>query len=386
MAPFSETRPNPMIPVAGRYVIDHTLAMLKNAGVSHVYMVIGHNKEKIREHLTNNPPPGMSMNFVDQGKPNGIGGAILKAKDKFAPGDHFLLVYADTITTSNIFSVTNQTYGLHNEPTAAICLTKSSEKYGNVYLGPDAKITRIIEKPSIREGLANYVLAGVFVLPATFFDYLQAAKGDMETALKALIKKQSLRASIWEDDWLDMAYPWDALTANRAIMDTWKDARIHQSVALQGASLKGPVYVSEGVEIRPGAVLEGPAYIGPNCFIGHNALVRPYTCIGANSVIGHGTELKNCILFSGVKVGGLCFIGDSVIGENVDIGAGVMTINQRMETRDIRVKIGKAAISAGLEKLGAFVGDGAVIGASNTIASGVVVEAGKVINHNCSVK
>ncbi|MBI5816197.1 MAG: NTP transferase domain-containing protein [Nitrospinae bacterium] len=386
MIPFSETRPNPMIPVGGKHVIDHILQTLKSAGVNHVTTVIGHQKDKLRDHLTASQPTGMSVHFIDQGKPDGIGKAILKAKGKFAPGDNFLLVYADTLTTSNIFNVTIQSFSLHNEPTAAICLTSASEKYGNVYLGQDAKITKIIEKPSKSEGLGNYVLAGVFVLPARFFDYLSNAGGDMEKALQALIKKETLRASIWEDEWLDMAYPWDILTANKAIMDTWKEASIHESVELSGASLKGPVRIAEGVQIMQGAALEGPSYIGPGTYIGHNALIRPYTCIGGGSVIGHGVELKNCVIFPGATVGRLCFIGDSVIGENVNIGAGTMTINQPIDKKGARVKIKGKALDTELKKLGAFIGDNAVIGASNTLAAGTVVDAGRVIDHNLSVK
>jgi len=232
MAPFSATRPNPMIPVAGVYLIDHTLSLLREAGVNLVNLVVGHRAGALKNHLGEDDASGVTINFIDQGRRQGIGAAILKARDKFTPGEHFLLVYADTLTTRNIFSVTLQSFGLRNEPTAAICLTESGEKYGNVYLGQEMKITRFIEKPKKQAGLGNYVLAGVFVLSTRFFDYLREAGGDMEAALRALIKKESLRAAIWENDWLDMAYPWDTLTANRRIMDQWQSADIHHSVEL----------------------------------------------------------------------------------------------------------------------------------------------------------
>jgi len=384
MIPFANTRPNPMIPLAGEYLIDHTLNQLKGAGVNLVNLVVGHKSEMIRRHLGEVDPSGMAIHFIDQGRPDGIGKAVLKAKDKFAPGDHFLLVYADTMTTSNIFSVALQSFSLHNEPTAAICHTTSGEKYGNVYIGQDAKITKFIEKPKKAEGLGNYVFAGVFVLPSRFFDYLEKNGGNMEKALRTLISKETLRAAIWEDDWLDMAYPWDILQANRYIMQTWKSAMIHESVEVRGAFLKGPVIISKGVEIKAGAVLQGPSYIGPGCFIGHNSLIRPFTCIGAESVIGHGAELKNCVLFPKTTVGRLSFIGDSVVGENVDIGAGAMTINRYVSSKAVSVKINRKIVKTGLNKLGAFVGDGAVIGASNILAPGSIIDTGKMIEHNYS--
>ncbi len=385
MAPFSSTRPNPMLPVCGSYVIDYTLGMLKAAGVNLANMVVGSHADVIKSHLSHGHPSGMAIHIINQGKQAMIGKAILKAKSRFSPGEHFVLVYADTLTTSNIFSVALQSFGLHNDPVASICHTGSAEKYGAVYLGQDMKITKIIEKPKKKAGLGNYVLSGVFVLPERFFGYLEKARGDMEQALKNLIDKETLRASIWENDWLDMAYPWDILTANRMIMDQWKTAEIHHSVELSETIIKGPVRICQGAEVRAGSVLEGPAFIGPGAFIGHNVLIRPYTCVGANSVIGVGAELKNCALFPGVNVGRLSFIGDSVVGESVDIGAGTMTINRTIDSKPVKVKVGGKIVDTGLEKIGAFIGDKAVIGASNTLAAGVKIDPGVMIPHNCSV-
>ena len=384
MAPFSETRPNPMIPVAGDYLIDHTLAMLKGAGVNDVTLVVGHKGDCLREHLTDENTDGMSITFIDQGKPAGIGKAIQKAKGSFRPGDHFFLVYSDTLTTANIFSVVYQAHCLRSEPVAAISHARSGEQYGNVYLGADTRITKIIEKPNKKEKLGNYVLSGVFIMTMTLFDLLEKHSGDMEKTLKALVKKEFLRATIWENEWLDLAYPWDILAANRALMDSWGEAVIDQSVHLSGATVKGPVRIAEGVEIMPGTVLEGPAYIGPGSFIGHNVLVRPYTSIGAGSVIGQSTELKNCVLFDKVTVGRLSFIGDSVVGEGANIGSGAMTINHNIDESEVKVKVNGKMKQTGLSKLGAFVGDDAFVGASNTIAAGSIISHGAKIDHNIS--
>lgn len=384
MAPFSETRPNPLIPVAGEYVIDHTLRMLKKAGVNDVILVVGHHGDRLKKRLGEENKSGMAITFVNQGKPDGIGKAILKAKKSFGPGDHFFLVYSDTLTTDNIFSVVYQAHCLNSEPVAAISHAKSSEQYGNVYFGADTRITKIIEKPKKEEGLGNYVLAGVFVMTYALFDALEKSSGNMEKALKTLIKKEFVRATLWENEWFDLAYPWDILSANKAVMDTWQEARIHASVLLSGATVKGPVRIEKGVEISSGAVLEGPAYIGAGSFIGHNALIRPYTAIGANSVIGQSSELKNCVLFPKVTVGRLSFIGDSVVGENVNVGSGTMTINHNVDSSEVSVKVNGKKKLTGLTKLGAFIGDDAFVGASNTIGAGSIIGHDVKIDHNIS--
>ncbi len=385
MVPFCTTRPKPLIPVAGEYVIDHTLRLLQSAGITTINMVVGHKGDVLKERIDKDRFGDMNIHFIDQGKSGGIGAAALSAKKWFSPDESFMMVYSDTLTTSNIFSVTYQAHCLNNGPSAAVSHAKSSENYGNVYLGKEARITKIVEKPDKNEGLANYVLSGIFVVGYSLFDYLEKNDTNMEKALATMIAKEKVQAAIWENDWLDLARPWDILSANKAIMDTWSTAKIHESVKLQGASVKGPVRIAKGAEISSGAVLEGPSYIGPGSFIGHNALIRPYTSIGAGSVIGQSVEMKNCVLFPKVIVGRMCFIGDSVVGENVDIGAGVMTINHTMDNGEISVRINKKKTESGLTKLGAFIGDNAIIGASNTIESGAIIDAGIKIDHNLSV-
>jgi len=385
MIPFSATRPKPMIPVAGEPVIGHTLRLLKEAGVRHVNLVTGHRGERLRHAFSDDSYLDMRVTLIDQGAPGGIGKAVLAAKDRFTPGENFFLVYSDTLTTENIFSVTHQTHCLRNEPVAAISHARQSEKYGNVYLDADTRITRLVEKPKKQQGLSNYVLSGVFIMNSSIFALLEKSKGDMVKALGALIKKETFRAAIWDADWLDLAYPWDILAANRALMDQWREARIDRSVTLRGAMVSGAVRIEKGAEISPGAVLEGPCYIGAGSFVGHNALIRPYTSVGARSIIGQSAELKNCVLFPGAQVGRLSFIGDSVIGENADLGAGVMTINHPIDEAEISVTLNRTRRATGLNKLGAFIGDDARIGASNSIAAGSIVKSGVTIDHNISV-
>lgn len=385
MIPFSETRPKPMIPVAGEYVIKHTLSQLQKAGVRNVDIVCGHKSDLLKKELDSDSIPGMKINFIEQTGSATIGNAILSAKERFVKGEQFFLVYADTLTTANIFSAAYQTHCQNGEPVAAISHTSNSAHYGNVYLGQDALITKLVEKPGKKSGLANYVLAGVFYLHSGIFDYLAKTKGNMEKALKQMISKENLRAALWEHDWLDLAMPWDILSANMAIMSGWNSAVIHKSVTLSGVTVRGSVRIDEGVEINPGAILEGPLYIGANSFIGNDALIRPFTSISANCIIGQSAELKNCVLMQNVNIGRLCFIGDSVVGEGARIGAGCMAINHPIAGGNVKVRIGNKNIDSGLEKLGVLIGDNAYIGASNIIGAGTVVKAGKMIDHNISL-
>jgi bifunctional UDP-N-acetylglucosamine pyrophosphorylase/glucosamine-1-phosphate N-acetyltransferase len=379
LAPFSMTRPIPLIRVGRRYLFDNTLDLLKQSGINDVFVVVGHQKEKLIKQIGEYMNNGLSIHYFEQRGEAGIGDAILQVKSKILPGEYFLLIYGDTVTSANIFSKIQQSFHFFKSAVASICLPPSNAMFGNVFLNPQMKITKIIEKPKGDE-LGNYVLSGVYILPSTFFQLLEKNKNSMENALKEMVDKEGIRASMWEDDWLDIVYPWEILTANRIIMDSWEQSSIAKTAVLESnVTIQGTVQIEDDVMIKAGAVLEGPCCIGKGCYIGNNALIRGYTALGNNCSVGYGVELKNCVVLDNTRIGRLSFIGDSVLGENVDIGAGTMTVNRSLDWKSISVKNGKKMFDTGMVKLGAFIGDNVTIGAGNTIEPGTVIPPGKVL-------
>lgn len=386
LAPFSSTRPIPMLRLAGQTLFDNSIDLLKKSGVNDIFVVIEHQKEKlirrIGEHLNN----GLNLHYVEQGKGKGIGDAILKVKNKISPGEYFLLIYGDTVTATNIFSKIQQSFHSFKCPVASICLPPTNQDFGNVFLNAHMKITKIIEKPK-GDDLGNYVLSGAFILPESIFKILESTGGSMEKALKKLVENEGLMASMWEDEWLDIVYPWEILTANKILMDSWESSSIAKNVVLESnVTIQGTVRIEEDVVVKAGAILEGPCSIGKGSYIGNNALIRSYTSLGDECSVGYGVELKNCVVLDNTHIGRLSFIGDSVLGEKVDVGAGVMTVNRAIDWKPVKVKSGQKSIDTGSPKLGAFVGDDVVIGAGNTIQPGTVIPPGKILPACYSVK
>lgn len=382
LSPFTATRPKPMINVGGRFILENTIGLLKESGINVINIVVGHKADAITKYFEMGTDFGVNIHYIYQEKLTGIGDAVYRVKDRFNPGEYFILVYGDTITAENIFNYTMQSFNMAKEPVASVCLTPSTKMFGNVYLDNEMRITKIIEKP--RKGdLGNYVLSGVFILPSSFFSILEKTKLNMEKALERLISEMGLRASIWEEEWIDMAYPWDILIANKIIMDSWEKASISKSVQFKGdVRIDGPVVIEDNVEIRSGTIIEGPSFIGSGSFIGNNVLIRKYTSVGKGCTIGYGVELKNCILFGNSRVGRLSFIGDSVIGSNVDIGSGTMTINGNLDRSTVKTTVNRKVMDTHLNKLGTFIGDDAVVGSGNTLMAGAVIDTKVKIPHH----
>ena len=379
LSPFSETRPISMIGVAGRTMLDNTFGLLKSAGINDIFIVVGHKKDKLIERLQQQDHNVLNLHYVEQKRKLGIGHAVMQVKNKISPGEYFLLLYGDTLTAENIFSKVQQSFHSFKCPVASICLPPSNQMFGNVFLNARMEITKIVEKPK-GNNLGNYVLSGVFILPASFFKLLKSSGNSMEKALKKVVAEEGLRASMWEDEWLDVVYPWEILTANKMIMDSWQESSIAKTATLEAnVTLQGIVRIEAGAIIKSGAVLEGPCCIGEGSYIGNNSLIRSYTSVGKNCKVGSGVELKNCVVMDNSQIGRLSFVGDSVLGENVDMGAGCMTVNRTVDWKPISVKNGKRPMGTGMTKLGAFLGDGVVVGAGNTLEPGMVVAPGKIL-------
>ncbi|NBS13735.1 MAG: UDP-N-acetylglucosamine diphosphorylase [Verrucomicrobia bacterium] len=143
---------------------------------------------------------------------------------------------------------------------------------------------------------------------------------------------------------------------------------------LVGAPVIGEnVFLGEGTLVEPGVYIRGPAWIGKNCEIRHGAYIRENVIAGDGCVLGNSCEFKNCVLLSGAHVSHFSYVGDSVVGRNVNLGAGVILSNYRLDGQAIRVRVAGQLVETGLRKFGAMVGDRASIGCNAVVNPGSLV-------------
>jgi carbonic anhydrase/acetyltransferase-like protein (isoleucine patch superfamily) len=167
-------------------------------------------------------------------------------------------------------------------------------------------------------------------------------------------------------------YPWDLLRVNEEALALMDEASLLGDVSPL-ASLSGCVRLAKGSRILPGTVIEGPVVIGPNTQIGPNAYIRGATSIGANCYVGNGAEVKNSIIYNNTYISRQCYVGDSIIGTHVTLGAGTCTENHRHDGRHHMSMIQGKSIDTGRLKLGAILGDGVRTGVNTSIEAGVKI-------------
>lgn len=179
---------------------------------------------------------------------------------------------------------------------------------------------------------------------------------------------------------LDTEYPWQILALLDDFVDQVTDERqgnIHPTAVLEGA-----VYLAPDAVIGPHAFVRGPVWIGEGAELGHGATVRDGAVIGAHAKVGHCSEVKRSLLLPGAKVPHFNYVGDAVIGLDVNLGAGVKLANFKPHGAEVKVD----GLPTGLRKFSAAVGDGVFIGCNAVLAPGTVIGQNCIIYNGVMVR
>ena len=176
--------------------------------------------------------------------------------------------------------------------------------------------------------------------------------------------------------------PWRALSELEGLID-----KLLLGLDSQEYLINNKQAIHKSATIEPTAQLKGSLIIGPNCFIANGSLVRGGVILEANCTMGHCSELKTSILFAGSKLAHLNFVGDSVIGADVNIEGGAVIANYRNEwsNKEIQIYYQNQRIATGVLKFGALVGHHSRIGANAVIAPGAILNPNMVIRRGAAV-
>ena len=219
--------------------------------------------------------------------------------------------------------------------------------------------------------------ADVVVHPSAWFAPAELATfvadssyGSMSVAEgPVLLKRASGGRDLLATQSFVIAYGWDLLRANAEAM-TSRKTYAQESGSHGSLYVDGRLQVGKGTKILPGVVIEGDVIIGDHCKIGPNCYIRGSTAIGDRCHVGQAVEIKNSILLPGTNVGHLSYLGDSILGEKVNFGAGTITSNLRHDGGTHRSPVDGRMIDTGRRKLGAIVGDGVHTGIHTSIYPG----------------
>lgn len=364
MHPLTYTRPKVMLPIANRPIMEHLMLEMKKAGIQEFVFVVGYHGEKIREHFDKGEKWDVQIDYVMQRKQLGTAHAV-KLAQRFVK-DKFLLANGDVlILAEDIRRLLEGDY-------ASLCLIEEDDTSGlGVVEVERSRVKRIHEKVAVPP--SNLVNAGLYLLDEDIFSAIdrtsESPRGEYELtdSLQILLDENSEITWLKLSNWIDVSYPWDLLTANELLLANGETENL--GTVEENVVLKGHISIGTDTLVRSNCYLVGPIRIGENCEIGPNCYIRPGTTIGNRCHIGSAVEIKNSIVMQGTKIPHHNYIGDSVLGEECNFGAGTKIANLRLDKQEITV----ANVATRRRKLGAIVGDGVQTGINASINVGSLI-------------
>jgi NDP-sugar pyrophosphorylase family protein len=183
-----------------------------------------------------------------------------------------------------------------------------------------------------------------------------------------------------------VAFVWDVLRLLRGYLDQVIVPDI-QGQVMEGAHLMGQrIFIGPGSVVEPGVVIKGPTYVGANTQVRHGAYIRGSVLVGDHCVVGHATEVKNAIFLDGAQAGHFAYVGDSILGNHVNLGAGTKLANVKLDRTTVAVRVAEQAYDTGLRKLGAVLGDRVQTGCNAVFNPGTLLGPGCVVYALCLLR
>jgi bifunctional UDP-N-acetylglucosamine pyrophosphorylase/glucosamine-1-phosphate N-acetyltransferase len=366
MRPLTETVPKPMLPVADRPLAAHTADAAVDAGATELILVVGYEADAVREYFGGSYRD-VPISYAVQKEQLGTAHAVGAAREHL--DGPFVVLNGD-----NLYDPGGIESLFESAPAVAGHRVADPRNYG-VLSTDGGRVTAVVEKPDDPPShLAN---AGAYAFPAEAVEWLdvgRSERGEFEiTDVLARAVDAFDVAAVELDRWMDVGRPWELLEANE-----WKlselgrriEGEIHES-----AEIRGPVIVEDGAVVEAGVVVEGPALVRSGADLGPNSYVRGATLLGEDAHVGHAVEVKNSVLMSGATVPHLSYVGDSLLGPDVNLGAGTQVANLRHDGEPVRTTVKGERISTDRRKYGVVAGPNVKTGVNTSLDPGVVLSA-----------
>lgn len=363
LRPLTETRPKPLVRVANTTPLLYNLSQLPPS-IKEIVIVIKPSDNLIRAKI-GNKIGRRKVRYVEQKYQRGTADAIFQAKNLLK--EKFLVLMGDDLYgKEDIQKILKK-----ETPVIGVKRVENPWRFGVVEV-KNEKVISLIEKP--KKPKSNLVNSGLYFFDKRIFQYkakrcTERGECEITDSISMMIKKEGVNY-VLIDEWLPISYSWNLLDANEFLLKKLiKNKKILGKVE-RGAIIKGKVLIEKGTIIRSGSYIEGPVYIGENCTIGPNCFIRPATSISDNCHIGNACEIKNSIIGENSNVPHLSYVGDSIIGDNCNLGAGTIIANLRHDNQNVLSMIKGELIDTGRRKFGAVIGDNVKTGIGTIIYPG----------------
>lgn len=369
--PLTLTRPKPLLPVANKTIVEHILEQLEGL-VDEVILIVGYRKDMIEDYI-GSKWRNIKITYCEQKEQLGTGHAVLQTEPLIK--DRFIVLNGD-----DIYAHQDVKQLLNYEYAALVRLEEDPSLYGVYEVDDQNRVLNLVEKP--KQFIGNLTNVGCYIFDRSIFDFIKqtplSERGEIEitTSILMFSKVKKFYVHKLKGFWLSNGYPWELLQTQEFFMNKLTEGEILGTVE-NNVQLKGAVSIGKNTVVKSGVYIEGPVIIGENCFIGPNCYIRGCTAIGDNCKIGQSVEIKNSIVMNNTNICHLSYVGDSIVGEGVNLGAGFITANLRHDGKNVLSMVKGKLVDTGMKKFGAVIADGVKTGINTSVYPGRKIWPGK---------
>ncbi|HSW89336.1 MAG TPA: sugar phosphate nucleotidyltransferase [Patescibacteria group bacterium] len=320
----------------------------------------------------------LRIDYVLQPEALGMGDAVLHAREYCK--DPFAVTFPSSVDVGTVILQLVEESG--NGGAIAVTYTQEPWLYGIVTLD-GKRINGIVEKPKQGTENSNLMAQGMYYLSPNYIQVLEDEEKQeysFEAALNKYFPKSPVHAVELADPLPSLKFPWHLFDFQSHLFEEMPNytspyATVEKTAVID--SDNGPVYIENGAHVGHASRIVGPCYIGKDVFIGDFSLIRGSSLEEGSSVGSHSEVARSIILEHSSMHNG--YLGDSIVGTGVTIGAGFISSNKRIDRRNIFVDVKGKKTDTGRQALGTIIGDNARIGVR------VSTMPGKFIGANATV-
>ncbi len=318
LRPITHTSAKQLVPVANKPVLFYGLEAIRDAGVTDVGIIVGDTAAEIEAAVGDGSELGISVTYIRQSAPLGLAHCVLIARH-FLANEPFVMYLGDNFIIGGITELVREFEA--DLPDAQILLTKVDNpgQFGVAELGPDGRVTRLVEKP--KNPVSDLALVGVYMFSPTVHDAVASIRPswrnelEITDAIQWLVDNgKDVRSHLVTGYWKDTGRLEDMLECNRKVLES-VEPDIAGAVD-QHSRIIGRVVIEDGASLERSTV-RGPAIIGKNTRI-VDSYVGPFTSIYHSCRIER-TEIEHSIVLEQTTITGVNRIEDSLIGKEVEV-------------------------------------------------------------------
>lgn len=321
LRPLTIRRPKPMVPIAGKPVMEHILNLLKRHGITEVVVTVQYLASSIEDYFGSGSQFGMRITYSREDVPLGTAGSVKNAEEQLT--EPFLVISGDALTDFNLTDLIQYHNDKKSLATLLLAHVPNPLEYGVIITNEDGHISQFLEKPSWGEVFSDTINTGIYMLDPKVFTYFEKDKPfDFSQELFPFMLKKGdpIYGYVTPSGyWCDVGNLSEYMRANADVLQDQVD------IEIPAKDIGSNIWCEEGVEIDEGAQLYGPIYLGHDCKVRSGAIIHGPSMIGSYTIVDERAQVDRSIVWNNSYIGDRAELRGAIVGTSTNIkGKAVM--------------------------------------------------------------